>query len=303
MSKPPLVTVVIPTYNRRHCLGRAIDSVLRQDCGPVELIVVDDASPDGSADWMATAYPHIKLIRNPANRGVSASRNAGLAAGGGQFIAFLDDDDWWDEAFLRRHLDLLASRPDAVLSHCDYTSVAPDGGSPKARNSREVGTDPVKTFLMENPIQSLTLAVMRRQALAEERGFREDYAMCEDREMYLRLLRHGAFVHEPRPLAYKTRSTDSVTLNLAHWATWAQNLLDDFFSREESRPYRHLEKQARARWKTRTALMCLRRAGSRRLGLRLAASALKLDARDAARYLVNRLWLETYGQENHGPTS
>ena len=121
------MTGVIPTYNRRDCLGRAIDSVLRQDCGPVELIVVDDASQDGTAKWVAAAYPHIKLIRNPINRGVSASRNAGLAAGGGQFIAFLDDDDWWDEFFLRRHLDLLASRPDAVLSHCDYTSVAPDG--------------------------------------------------------------------------------------------------------------------------------------------------------------------------------
>ena len=296
MSEAPLVTVVIPTYNRRDCLGRAIDSVLRQDCGPVELIVVDDASQDGTAKWVAAAYPHIKLIRNPINRGVSASRNAGLAAGGGQFIAFLDDDDWWDESFLRRHLDLLASRPDAVLSHCDYTSVAPDGGSPKTRNSREVGSDPVKTFLMENPIQSMTLVVMRRQALAEVRGFREDYLMCEDRELYLRILRQGAFVHEPRPLAYKTRSADGATLNLARWAAGAQTLLDDFFSREESRPYRHMEKQARARWQTRLALICLRRAGSRFLGLRLAASALRLDALGSARYVANRLRLETFGR-------
>lgn len=55
MTDAAPVTVVIPTYNRRYCLGRAIDSVMKQDCGPVELIVVDDASSDGTADWVAEA--------------------------------------------------------------------------------------------------------------------------------------------------------------------------------------------------------------------------------------------------------
>lgn len=289
MSDVPLVTVVIPTYNRRYCLGRAIDNVLKQDFGPVELIIVDDASPDGTADWVAAAYPGIRLIRNPVNRRVSAARNAGLAAARGRFIAFLDDDDWWDPSFLRRHLDLLRSRPDAVLSYCDFVSVDEEEGSPVTRISGELGADPVMTFLTENPIRSLTLVVLSRLALVEVGGFREDYTMCEDREVYLRLLRRGAFLHKPEPLAYKTRSRNAMTVNLPVWAKWAQTLLDEFFSREDSGPYRHLERKARALWQTRLAIKGLRQPGQRLLGLRLAASALRIDARVAARYVADRV--------------
>lgn len=289
MTGAPLVTVVIPTYNRRYCLGRAIDSVLNQDLDALELIVVDDASSDGTADWVAETYPGIRLIRVPVNRRVSASRNAGLAAARGQYIAFLDDDDWWEPSFLRRHLDLLRSRPGAVLSYCDFVSVAEDEGSPTPRISGELGDDPVETFLMENPIRSLTLVVMSRGALANAGGFREDYVMCEDRELYLRLLSHGAFLHEPRPLAFKTRSSNSMTVNLRVWTKWAQALLDEFFSREDSCPYRHLERKARALWLTRIAIKGARQPGQRLLGLRLAASALRLDAREAARYVADRV--------------
>lgn len=288
MNTPPLVSVVIPTYNRRRCLGRAIDSVLRQEAGPVELIVVDDASPDGTADWVASAYSHVRLIRQPVNRGVSASRNAGLAASHGQFIAFLDDDDWWDGDFLKRHLDLLSARPDAVLSYCDFTSVSDNGGSPAHRACGTLGADPVTAFLMGNPIPSLTLVVIRRAAVNAAHGFREDYAMCEDRDLYLRLLCKGTFVHEPRRLAYKTRSNDSMTLNLRVWVKWTQTLLDDFYAREESRAYRGMERQARARWKARLALGCLRQAGTRLLGLQLVASALRLDARGALAHVLDR---------------
>lgn len=295
MSEAPLVSVVIPTYNRRRCLQRAIESVLQQDCGPVEILVVDDASHDGTAEWVAKTYPRLALIRQPVNRGVAAARNAGMAVSGGRYIAFLDDDDWWDASFLRRHLDLLASRPDAVLSHCDFISVAQDGSSPKAMRSRELGADPVKTFLMENPIQSMTLVIMRRQALEAERGFREEYAMCEDRELYMRLLRHGVFVHVPRPLAYKTRSANSMTRNLPRWAASAQTLLSDFFAREESRPYRHLEYRARARWQARLALISLRRTGMRRLGMSLAVSALRFDAWGSAAYLGARVFARVIG--------
>lgn len=125
--------------------------------------------------------------------------------------------------------------------------------------------------------------------MEEAGGFRDDYVMCEDRELYLRLLPRGAFVHEPRPLAFKTRSSNSMTVNFPVWAEWAQALLDEFFSREYSRPYRHLERKARALWQTRLAIKGLSQPGQRLLGLRLAASALRLDAREAARYVAERV--------------
>ena len=87
----PLVSIVMPVHNGQRFLAAAIDSALGQDYEPVEVIVVDDGSTDDSAD-IARARPAVRLIEQP-NGGVSAARNAGLAAARGELIAFLDQDD------------------------------------------------------------------------------------------------------------------------------------------------------------------------------------------------------------------
>src|SRR5512139_3834983 len=90
----PLVSVVIPTYNRAWCLRQAVDSVLAQEFGDFELIVVDDGSTDATADLLAAYADRIRVLRQ-ANHGVSAARNAGIAAARGGLFAFLDSDDIW----------------------------------------------------------------------------------------------------------------------------------------------------------------------------------------------------------------
>lgn len=286
--RAPTVSVVIPTYDRLHCLGRAIDGALAQEGVETEVIVVDDASPDRADLWVKGRYRDVAVLRLAANSKVAAARNAGLALSRGRFIAFLDDDDRWEPAFLRRHLAALDARPDAVLSYCDFTSVGEDGGSPVPRASGDFGEDPVRTLLLENPIRSLSLTLIRRDALERAGAFQEHYRMCEDRDLYLRLSAEGAFVHERRALAFKTRSADSMTTDFTTWSDWAQNLLDDFFEREQAAPYRGLERPARARWDARIAIKCLRTPGQRLLGLSLAASAMRWDAAGTVRYLVER---------------
>lgn len=92
----PLVSVVIPTYNRAHCLGRAIRSVLSQTHRNLELIVADDASTDHT-EAMVRAVPDSRVIyvRQETNQGASAARNLGLAHARGEYIAFQDSDDEW----------------------------------------------------------------------------------------------------------------------------------------------------------------------------------------------------------------
>jgi glycosyltransferase involved in cell wall biosynthesis len=91
MSDAPLVGVVVAVFNYGRYIDEAITSVLEQPYRPIELIVVDDGSTDDSAE-RAAAYPEVTLIRQP-NRGVSAARNAGIAASNGEFMTFLDADD------------------------------------------------------------------------------------------------------------------------------------------------------------------------------------------------------------------
>src|SRR5215831_13870333 len=90
----PFFSVIIPTYNRATCVGRAIESVLRQTFQDYELIVVDDGSTDKTAEVVRQYGERIVFVSQP-NRGVSAARNAGVSRAAGDWVAFLDSDDEW----------------------------------------------------------------------------------------------------------------------------------------------------------------------------------------------------------------
>ena len=112
------VTAVIPTYNRRHTLARAIDSVLQQSDPVDELIVVDDGSTDGTADFVRQTYPSVQLIRQD-NRGVSGARNTGIRAARGTWIALLDSDDSWLPDKMASIRAAFAQQPQFDLYHSD----------------------------------------------------------------------------------------------------------------------------------------------------------------------------------------
>ena len=86
-SEPPLVSVILPTYNRAYCISPAIESVLRQTHTNLELIIVDDCSTDNTADLLATITdPRLRVVRHERNRGAAAARNSGIAAAQGDLI-------------------------------------------------------------------------------------------------------------------------------------------------------------------------------------------------------------------------
>src|SRR5579859_5180997 len=105
----PLVSVIIPVYNGQQYLAAALDSVVKQDYSPLEIIVVDDGSTDESAR-VAQAYPEVRYLYQP-NQGAAAARNAGIAAAEGALIAFLDHDDLWMPNKLRLHANYLLDNP------------------------------------------------------------------------------------------------------------------------------------------------------------------------------------------------
>jgi glycosyltransferase involved in cell wall biosynthesis len=106
---PPLVSVVIPVYDGERFLAEALDSVFAQGYTPIEVIVVDDGSRDGSAD-VAARYP-VRLVRQD-NAGTAAARNAGIRAARGELIAFLDQDDLWKPEKLAPQVEHLARHPE-----------------------------------------------------------------------------------------------------------------------------------------------------------------------------------------------
>src|SRR5262245_33388702 len=99
----PLVSVVIPSHNRRRLLERTLRSVLAQAAGDLEVVVVDDGSTDGTRD-AAGLDPRVVILRNDIPAGVGSARNQGIAAARGEWIAFCDDDDLWSPDKLMRQL-------------------------------------------------------------------------------------------------------------------------------------------------------------------------------------------------------
>jgi glycosyltransferase involved in cell wall biosynthesis len=120
-----LVSVVIPTYNRSHCLRRCVDSVLAQTHRHLEVIVIDDGSEDDTGEVVSRAYSDEKRVRYvyQNNKGVASARNAGIALARGKYIAFLDSDDIWKPWKTVLQLTCMAALPDVGMSWTNMAAV------------------------------------------------------------------------------------------------------------------------------------------------------------------------------------
>lgn len=127
MLKQPIVSIILCTYNRKHLVGRAIASVLRQTWADWELVIVDDGSTDGSERPLLQAArrdPRLLFLRH-ANRGLALSRNAGVAVASGKYITFLDSDDELMPSHLEKRVRYLESHPSADALHGGLRSLGP----------------------------------------------------------------------------------------------------------------------------------------------------------------------------------
>ena len=212
-TRPPDISVVLATYDRRHSLPRAIASVLAQDGVRFELIVVDDASRDGTADYLATLCdPRIRAITAERNGGPSAARNLGLKAARAGIVAFLDSDD----AYLPRRLaaPLAAFAADAGLVCTLSSAIRHD-----RKRSREARIPAVRLAAAAFewalicdlvPVEATSITVRREAALAVG-GFCERLRLIEDREFLIRLARHGGGQLLSEPLWQKFWGDDNLS--------------------------------------------------------------------------------------------
>src|SRR5262252_1967520 len=117
VASSPKISVIIPTYNRRHMLPRTIASVLSQDESDFELIVVDDCSPDDTQAYLASLTdPRVRTVVPSRNGGTAAARNVGLEAARGDIVALLDDDDEYLPRRLSAPLAVFTREPDVVAT-------------------------------------------------------------------------------------------------------------------------------------------------------------------------------------------
>jgi len=183
--KIPLVSVIIPTYNRGWIVKEAIDSVLEQDFPDYELIVVDDGSVDNTAAILKAYRKKITVLRQD-NQGVSAARNHGIAAASGRLISFLDSDDLWLPPKLSIQVKFFNDHPEAVINQTQERWVRNGVRvNPKQRHHKFSG------MIFERSLALCLVspsAVMIKKRLFKTVGFfDENLPACEDYDLWLRI--------------------------------------------------------------------------------------------------------------------
>jgi glycosyltransferase involved in cell wall biosynthesis len=184
-QQTPLISVVIPTFNRGWALREAVDSVLSQEYPEYELIVVSDGSTDDTAEILADYGDRIAVIRQE-NRGVSAARNRGVREAAGSLIAFLDSDDLWLPGKLETQAAFFQARPDALICQTEETWVR-NGRRVNPKNRHKKPSGDIFLPSLELCLVSPSAVMMRRELFEVMGGFDESLPACEDYDLWLRI--------------------------------------------------------------------------------------------------------------------
>lgn len=212
----PAVSVVIPTHDRPARLARAVASVLDQTVSDLEVIVVDDGSRPAVAGF---DDDRVRVLRHDVALGAPAARNAGVAAGRGDVVAFLDDDDEWLPGKLARQLDVLESRPDVALVGCHHA----EDGVPY-RGPTRCNADQLR---WSNFLGSTSFVAVRRSAV-EGPWFTADLPTCQDWDLWLRAIGDEAVVVDEVLCRYSTTGPDRLTSDTAKRVAGHDRLMERY---------------------------------------------------------------------------
>lgn len=187
----PTVSVVIPAYRSERTIRRAIDSVLAQTVAAKEIIVVDDGSPDGQALIVEQYGAPVRLLRQ-ANAGAAAARNRGIDHASGDFLAFLDADDYWEPQKLQHQLEIVRRFPQVGLlggrffnQQQDATRVLAAHCNSRKWLDRVLDVQGANSFRVGTLLWTSTI-LLRRELLAADR-FVSGLEPAEDRDLWVRL--------------------------------------------------------------------------------------------------------------------
>jgi glycosyltransferase involved in cell wall biosynthesis len=202
MQTNPVISIIMPCYNAAAHLSSSVGSVLAQTFGDWELIAVDDGSGDDTLTWLhAQTDTRIRPV-SQSNQGVSAARNAGLAAARGPYVAFLDADDTWAPVFLEKMLAALQSRPDAVLAYCGWQNLGLPGGRGEPFVPPDYENDAKAITLFAGCRWPIHAALVKRAAVLAANGFNTALKNAEDYALWLRVATSAPIVRVPEVLAF-----------------------------------------------------------------------------------------------------
>ena len=178
------ISVIIPTFNRKETLKRAIQSVVMQSYTPYEIIVIDDGSDDGTKEWLKDNFPNVKYIYQ-MNSGVSSARNKGIKFARGDWIALLDSDDEWLPSKLKDQANEIELNPAAKFLHTNEIWIRNGVRVNQMKKHKKYGG-----YIFEKCLDMCRISpssVLIKKDIFDEIGmFDETLKVCEDYDLWLR---------------------------------------------------------------------------------------------------------------------
>ncbi|CAH6886486.1 Glycosyl transferase [Vibrio chagasii] len=215
------VSVVIPTYNCLDYLPKAIGSVLKQTHQDIELIIIDDNSNDGTSTYLASIQDHRIVKLSTLGVGAPQARNLGIEKAIGEFIAFLDADDFWFPEKIERQLEFHQRYPEMAMSFTNYEHLTEDyevivdcfsyWSQFQNREEQFINIDNPLEFIIENNVIGTSTVMVKADVFSQTDSFNADIKYGEDWELWLRMSEnHQIGVLNSVEVGYLMRAT-SVT--------------------------------------------------------------------------------------------
>jgi glycosyltransferase involved in cell wall biosynthesis len=193
----------MPTFNRRHMIGRALHSVLKQTWPEIEIIVVDDGSTDGTAELVRGEFadPRVRVLALDTNSGAAAARNRGLDVARGRYCAFLDSDDHWLPTKLAGQVRILVDAPSSAAL-CGFK--VSDGRRLRTAIPRSAEANDVASLLNAKQEPIVTSCIMiDRNVVPVNLRFDERLRVLEDLDFVCQAVTHGPVSVDRRPTVHK----------------------------------------------------------------------------------------------------
>lgn len=201
MDNKPLISVVIPTYNRERMIARAVRSVLEQTYYNVEVHLVDDGSSDNTRGVLEEFACEPRFNYHfQENRGQSAARNVGISKSQGKYIAFLDSDNYWLPHKLLEQINFLKINPNYDVLYSNGRVIDASGTVLPVRASRRFSGNIIDQLLLNNFVSNNTVLVDRR-CFETMGGFDEELRHSEDYDLWLRFATCFRFLYHPVDVA------------------------------------------------------------------------------------------------------
>ena len=214
MDKTMLISIITPTYNREAFLPVAIESVLAQSYKEFELIIVDDGSTDNSRE-LINAYvdkdPRVKYLYQE-NQRQSVARNYALSIAKGDFICFLDSDNYWPHDKLEKSLKAFEQHPEADIVYGDCITIDEQGNELHRNNMRRYSGS-IAAFLLKDNFVSMNTTMTRRRCFNEMGGMSGKRRVADDYDLWLKFSARYRFQYIPEFLAYYRVMENQISSN------------------------------------------------------------------------------------------